>query len=1511
MSSFASESLRVLRRMIRGKAAPAPHAGKVQLLDGVSAVAAVEARVCDVAGLGATYPAALAARVWDGHETGLRLNALNAPITGVGADSPRAALAAAMGAAMAGRRATVFLSGPDALQCRDLIAEAAGRRLPLVIHLVLRAGAGHAQALGSGHEAFHALDGIGAPRFCASSVQEAVDLAVIARRVGEFALLPAIVAMDAEQTALAVQSVALPGDALLRDYLGNATEVILPADAAQRTIFGETRRRVPRVYDLDRPMALGALQGPESWALGAAAGRSFLDADLDRVLAESVQAYKAQTGREHVAVLANRAGDTRIMLVAQGSLVETASSVAAWARKQKLRVGVVGVQRAWPLNGSALALALRGAEVVCVLERVACSPDEDGPLMRHVRAVLDKCRENGQFGPDTHPGLPAIAAKDAPRLIGASVGIGGLPVRGADLALLVRELATPKRSFHYVGLDLVHARSAYPKHQALLDALRRDYPDAASLGLRDREATHAPTVQELTTVAVHRPAGRAFESFAGQLATLAFGLAGSSSGWQVRSRPGISWQRFEQPVADRVSFARGPIADPGDDVAADLAVLADPGLMPRGLGDGASLVVLADEDTPAPGPGRAVWAVACDATDVPARREALLGGSLRVLLDKLGVETPGAAQVQARRTEMLGELAEGERERLLGAFVGGFERVRELDRGGQRRTPGEAQDALPPAEVMAMPRAGGLASLPRFWDHAGVFYKTGAMEELVGEPATAMGTTPALSSVFRDAGRAGALLPVFVPEQCDGAPELWTTCPDGSVAALAITPKALLEAGLDLATRAGAQADALRPVIGQLVKRAAKNAMGDQPPTTAKALFTPAIGDIAAKLDAARASAVGEALDAVLAQLGALPVAVTDVFFRDAERKAPGSGALLTLAVNPDACKCPELIAARGEGHGISLAPRTPEAVEAARRGWQLWQSLPDTSGEIIERARKDERIGALPAMMLSRHCLHAMAPGDGAEAGSGAKLALRQVLAIAEFHYQPRTQKLVGMINELRSKLSERIQKQLAAALPTTDLEALSAGLETLGRGDVELGALSSKIDSAIVDGHVDGELLGRLVDAARGLADLEWKLTRGPLGLGRARVGLALAAGSVAGWAGAYPYNPFLSPVAIDAAGESGGLARGVLEGYLREVIDGFRLMRLARLEIDRPNEAPHAAARLAGLTYADLTADERELVPPIVLVGDGQSLGGRGLGQLVWLFESGLPIKAVVLSDIGGRADGALSLDSMGSYPPAQRYDIALLAMLSRRAFVTQCSLAHAAHFASSVELALATCGPALVHVHAPSPEHHGFDARMLFDQAALAVDSRAWPLATFDPAQTGVFGACIDISMNPSPRDKWVYAESGSAITPAHWASTEARFAEHLSLMGREADNPVAMAEYLDLDADTRAGKTPFVELGPDGGKFRFAVGPKLARDTADRARLWRTLQELAGEVTPFTEKVRKEIEQSVAGERRAEVAALKAEHESQLAQLRARFAAETTDNITDRLMAIAGYGGERA
>lgn len=1521
MSSFASESLRLLKRLVRGPGAAPPHAGRLQALDGLTAVAALETRVCDAAGLGASYPASLAARVWDDREASVRLNALNKPLTGIDADSPRSALAGAIGLALAGRRSVFFGTGQDLLSSRDLVAQAAHRHAPLVIHVVLRASAQQGQTLGTGHDALHTLSDLPCMLFVAHSVQEAVDLALIARRCAELALLPAIVAMDCEQTALSVQSVALPDDELVRSYLGSATEVLPPATQAQRVLFGESRRRVPRLYDLETPAMIGALQDPLSFALGSAARRVFFEPELTRLIDESTQAFTAQTGRRAGALLTHQVKGAEAVLLAQGSLVEHAIACANAARVNGQKIGVVGLSRLSPLDAVGLATALGEAETVCVLERCDVSASSDGPLMRLLRASMDRCRENAQHGVNANPGYPAF--KRLPRLINAVVGLGGLPVRSCDLAALLAELKSPKRSLYYVGLDFARQSSAYPKHQVLLDTLRRDFPHLAGLGIQAAESVPPMPAPSLMGIAVLRPAGSEGESVAGQIAAFAYAVVGGG----LRSRPSLLWQRGGQACEDRFMLGPQAIVDPGDDLPVGVAIVTtadERGIraLADRLADDADVLVPAELLTARAGSlsklfqsgrRRAHVIDRSAAIDAACRVELLVAASVRVALTRLGAKLPSAGQLRSRREESLLELPENERTLRLDAFVAGFESVAEHDttslsarssgaKPAALRTPGELQE-LSKSEI-------GPASLTRFWNHTSLFSHEGADRERVPEPGASLGITPAMSALFHRMDASGDALPTFDPATCDGSPALWMSCPDGSVAPLVIGARALLEAGIDLATRAGAQADALRPLVSQIARRINKLAIAESAPTTAGDLLRTAFSDTSAKSDTPvdRRAAQQAAVDAVIDRIGALPLGVTDVFFRDAERAAPGSGAFLSLVVNPDACKSASLVIARGQGHGLKPVERTPENIEAARKLWSLWQQLPDTSGEIIEKSRQDDRIGPLAAMMLSRHCLHAMTAGDGAEVASGAKLALRQVLAIAEFHGQPRMQRLLGQIEQAQGKLSDRIQSLLAKALPTSDLDALARGLETLGRSEVELADLSSRIDSAVVDGHVDGALLARLVETARGLADLHFRIRRGPMGLGRARAALTIAAGSVAQWAAAFPDNPFAMPTLVDACGEPGGLARGALEGYLRDIVDGFRLMRLAKVELDRPAEAPHAAARLAGMTIADLTSDERELVPPMIVVGDAETLAGRGLSQVIWLLDSGLPIKVVVLNGIGGKADGALSLGAMGSYPPARRYDVALLAALTRQAFVAQTSIAFADHFATSVERALGAPTPALVHVHAPSPERHGFEPTRLFEQAELAVHSRAWPIFTFDPCKPGVFGACFDIAANPAPGQAWARDDASRPITPVHFALTETRFAEQFRPLDSGAPSPTPVHEYLAMEPASRAGCTPTIDRVVGDSKIRLRPLDVLVQDADDRLRLWRTLEELSGEVTPFTQQVRQQAEQAVADEHAAEIDRIKRDYEQKLASARSQYAGEVTATVATRLMELAGYNG---
>ena len=138
------------------------------------------------------------------------------------AEGPRGMVAAATGLALAGRRATAFLSGTDIAAAQDLLISAAGKHAPLVLHLATRAVAAHGATLGSGHESVHLSADSGFFMLFAANVQEAVDFTYIARRVAEESLVPGMVIMDGEQTALAPQDTRLLSPAQVSGFLGAA-----------------------------------------------------------------------------------------------------------------------------------------------------------------------------------------------------------------------------------------------------------------------------------------------------------------------------------------------------------------------------------------------------------------------------------------------------------------------------------------------------------------------------------------------------------------------------------------------------------------------------------------------------------------------------------------------------------------------------------------------------------------------------------------------------------------------------------------------------------------------------------------------------------------------------------------------------------------------------------------------------------------------------------------------------------------------------------------------------------------------------------------------------------------------------------------------------------------------------------------------------------------------------------------------------------------------------------------
>jgi pyruvate-ferredoxin/flavodoxin oxidoreductase len=255
---------------------------------------------------------------------------------------------------------------------------------------------------------------------------------------------------------------------------------------------------------------------------------------------------------------------------------------------------------------------------------------------------------------------------------------------------------------------------------------------------------------------------------------------------------------------------------------------------------------------------------------------------------------------------------------------------------------------------------------------------------------------------------------------------------------------------------------------------------------------------------------------------------------------------------------------------------------------------------------------------------------------------------------------------------------------------------------------------------------------------------------------------------------------------------------------------------------------------------------------------------------------------------------------------RGNLGMMALAQRKAFVAQSSIAAPEHLRDSVRGALKFAGPALINLSVPSPERHGFAPTATLQQAENALLSRTLPLFRYAPDGEGVFGSRLTLEGNPALKDDW-YEQDGVAITPAHWALGQQRFAPRLKPLANDAQAPTELRSWLMLEPEQRVGKSPYIAMADsEGNSQRLGIDPALAAVTEQLAHGWRTLQELAGLVTPFTARVEAEAKANLSAAHQAELAAMRAEYEEKLLALEEGMTARTHEQITQRLMGIAGY-----
>ncbi len=1526
--------------------APPPFPGVVQAMDGSSAVVEMETAASEAAG---AYPITPSTQMGEGWAQAMaegRTNVHGRRLLFFEPEGEHAAAAVTAGMSMMGLRATNFSSGQGIAYMHESLYAAVGKRLTYVLNVAARAITKQGLNVHAGHDDYHAIDDTGFFQLFAKDVQEAADLNLIAHRIAELSLNPGVCAQDGFLTSHVIESMRLPERELVRRFLGDPSELIDAPTPAQRLVFGPQRRRIPEMFDLDYPAMLGVVQNQDSYAQGVAAQRPFYFDHVAELADRAFAEYAELTGRRYARATGHQATDAEYLIVGQGSVVANAEAVADHLRTQGIKAGVVNLTMFRPFPADCLTRLLRGKKGVVVLERTDQPLAVDLPLMREVRAALSKAAENARAPRGSalpFPALASIAPAEVPALYSGCFGLGSRDLQPGDLIAAVRNMLPEgghRRQF-YLGIEFVREGTRLPKLQLWQESLLDQYPQLAELALPSAGDVNLMPKDALS-IRIHSVGGWGAITMGKNLSMTAFDLFGV----HIKANPKYGSEKKGQPTTFYATLAHEPIRLNCELRHVDVVLSPDPNVFRHsnplaGLADGGVFVMQSDlppDEQWVALPGWARQAIlerhirffvldafkiaASEASDVELRYRmqgtAFMGAFFAVspLAQREGIDEAALfAGLRDQLVKKFGQKGARVVEDNVRVIRRGFDEVRAVTPSPVALDEGFVGDVPVIPDTMASPHAqAGVGNPGRFWEQVCGLCKLS--QDVIADPFAAISAMPAATGAVRDMSGVRLEIPDFIAARCTGCGQCWTQCPDSAIPGLVNSVEEVIGAAIDAATN-GSSLDRMRQLTRPWAREVHRQLDAD-PTLGVGAAFDAAYMTVAATLggDGDRRAALDAEFARVQRALGTFPLARTKPFYDLPESRAKGSGGLLSITVNPEACKGCNLCVEVCPDEALVTIKQEPGALARLREHWALWKHLPDTNDRYINVPNLEEGIGVLSSLLLKKGTYRSMVGGDGACMGCGEKTAVHLIVSTIEALMAPRVQRFVARLDALIAALEDRSRQLL---LEGADIEAMTA---TAAASPVALTVDPSK-----------GERLQLLSRELHALKDLRWRYVEGPGGKGRAHLGMANSTGCSSVWASTYPYNPYPFPWVNHLFQDAPSIAIGIFEGHMRKMADAFVHVRRAEALASGSYDASALEAELSTLDWQRFTDDEFALCPPIIAMGGDGAMLDIGFQNLSRLMASGKPIRVIVLdtqvySNTGGQSctsgyTGQVA--DMAAFGVAQhgkvemRKELGLIAIAHRGTFVHQTSPASASHLIAGVIKGLHKRRPAVFNVYTPCPVEHGLADDWSQHAARLALESRAFPFLTYDPDAGDAVADCLSLDGNPSVESPWPeytlrYVDERGAerelvvpLTTADWAATEGRFKKHF----KEARDPegelVAFHEFLALDREEREGKLPFIfTVGPDRRLRRLLVSEEMVRLAEERQHFWSELKELAGLEQPAS--VRESMLATLEVEFDRKAKALARDYEARLAELKASYPAVVARELAERLLHSVG-GGE--
>ncbi|GHU90336.1 pyruvate-flavodoxin oxidoreductase [Clostridia bacterium] len=370
-------------------------ARKKKTMDGNTAAAHVAYAFTDVAGIYPITPSSVMAELADKWSAKGLKNMFGQEVRVTEMQSEAGAAGAVHGSLAAGALTTTFTASQGLLLMIPNMYKIAGELLPGVIHCSARALASHALSIFGDHSDVMACRQTGFAMLASTNPQEVMDLGAVSHLSAISGRVPFLHFFDGFRTSHEMQKI----ETWDYDVLKSMTDL----DAVDRFRAN--------ALNPEHPVLRGTAQNPDIFFQAREACNGYYDA-LPAVVEANMKKVNDRLGTDYQLFNYYGAPDAERVIVAMGSVVDTAEEVIDHLNANGEKVGLVKVRLYRPFVGEKFIAALpKTVKKIAVLDRTKEPGALGEPLYLDVFTTL---AENNVTGIQVVGGRYGLGSKDTP-----------------------------------------------------------------------------------------------------------------------------------------------------------------------------------------------------------------------------------------------------------------------------------------------------------------------------------------------------------------------------------------------------------------------------------------------------------------------------------------------------------------------------------------------------------------------------------------------------------------------------------------------------------------------------------------------------------------------------------------------------------------------------------------------------------------------------------------------------------------------------------------------------------------------------------------------------------------------------------------------------------------------------------------------------------------------------------------------------------------------------------------